>query len=230
MAADDAAFAIGLPLLAGLILSLSFEQWLKPKPPRRPLAAGALAVHAGLWLPWQAAFSMMIGRPWLALVVSLIGTMTLVVVSNAKYRSLREPFTVHDFEYFVDMVRHPRLYLPFLRFTRQTTLASILMFLALVAAFFFEPWLFSRYPPMAILETYGAVSGCAVLLLAVGDRARLEMSWNALADLEMHGLIACLWAYARESRPAPPTAATHWGWGKPREKTNRPHHKIVQNE
>ena len=115
MAADDAAFAIGLPLLAGLILSLSFEQWLKPKPPRRPLAAGALAVHAGLWLPWQAAFSMMIGRPWLALVFSLIGTMTLVVVSNAKYRSLREPFTVHDFEYFVDMVRHPRLYLPFLR-------------------------------------------------------------------------------------------------------------------
>jgi len=230
MPVDGAALAIGPPLLLGLILSLSFERWLRPKPPRSPLPAAALALHAGLWLPWQVVFSLLIGRPWLALVVSLIGTMTLVVVSNAKYRSLREPFTVHDFEYFVDMVRHPRLYLPFLRFTTQTTLASIFMFVALVGAFFFEPWLFTRYATRAILETYGAVSACAALLLVLGDRARLEMSWNALADLETYGLVTSLWCYARESRRAPPPTSPLSGWRWPSEVSARPHLIVVQSE
>ena len=230
MAADEAALATGLPLLLGLILSLSFEHWLRPRPPRRPLAAAALAVHTGLWLPWQAMFSLAIGRPWLALIVSLIGTMTLVVVSNAKYRSLREPFTVHDFEYFVDMVRHPRLYLPFLRFTTQTTFASILMFLALVGAFVFEPWLFTRYPPMAIFETYGTAVACAVLLLVLGDRVRPRMSWNALDDLETHGLLPCLWGYARAARQAPLPASPLSGWHWPPDIDGRPHLVAVQSE
>src|SRR5690606_11343782 len=53
-------------------------------------------------------------RPYFAAANVLALQCVLVIVSNAKYRSLREPFVYPDFVFFTDAIRHPRLYLPFL--------------------------------------------------------------------------------------------------------------------
>ncbi|MEF8723683.1 MAG: hypothetical protein V5B30_14155 [Candidatus Accumulibacter delftensis] len=63
-----------------------------------------------------AAFScllLVLQRPFFAASALLAGMLFLVLVSNAKYHALREPFIFQDFEYFSDAFKHPRLYLPF---------------------------------------------------------------------------------------------------------------------
>lgn len=54
-----------------------------------------MALRAGLWLFADAL-------------------LTLVLVNNAKFTALREPFVFQDYEYFTDAIRPPRLYIPFL--------------------------------------------------------------------------------------------------------------------
>ncbi len=53
-------------------------------------------------------------RPNFAAAALLAGLLFVVLVSNAKSHTLREPFIFQDFEYFRDALRHPRLYMPFL--------------------------------------------------------------------------------------------------------------------
>ncbi len=56
-----------------------------------------MALRAGLWLFAHALL-----------------TLVLVLVNNAKFTALREPFVFQDYEYFTDAIRPPRLYIPFL--------------------------------------------------------------------------------------------------------------------
>ena len=79
----------------------------------RPLAAWAL--HGGLWLSSLAAIDPVAGTPLVRrrFAVSAFLLM-LVLVNNAKFAALREPFVFQDYEYFTDAIRHPRLYIPFL--------------------------------------------------------------------------------------------------------------------
>ena len=63
-------------------------------------------------------------RPCFAAALALAGAGLIVVVNNAKYQALREPFVWADFEYFTDALRHPRLYLPFLGLWRALGAAA----------------------------------------------------------------------------------------------------------
>ena len=55
----------------------------------------------------------MLGRPIFATALLCAFFLLLVVVSNAKFKALREAFVFQDYEYFTDAIRHPRLYIPF---------------------------------------------------------------------------------------------------------------------
>lgn len=102
-------------LIVGLALSFFIEQIFKSRfqaPWRRPLTA--IAAHLGLWLGYFVLGFVLCRRPWLATLFSTAIFACLIVVNNAKYQSLREFFVYQDNDYFMDCVKHPRLYLPFL--------------------------------------------------------------------------------------------------------------------
>ncbi|WYX31233.1 hypothetical protein WJ976_07575 [Achromobacter denitrificans] len=101
MALEEFVLAAGVPLAGGLVLSWALEACLslRPRPPwRRP--ASALFLHAGLWMLAFALAWAVVRRPYFAAALALAGAGLIVVVNNAKYQALREPFVWADFEYF----------------------------------------------------------------------------------------------------------------------------------
>src|SRR5271155_2683877 len=99
---------------AGAALSFVQELLLKPRPTWRKRPFAAWSLHLGVW---SAAFGcglLLVQRPVCAAFALLAAQLVILLVSNAKFAALREPFIFQDFEYFVDAMRHPRLYLPFL--------------------------------------------------------------------------------------------------------------------
>ncbi|OZI75699.1 LTA synthase family protein [Bordetella genomosp. 2] len=200
------------PLLAaylgGLALSWGLELLLQPRPVapwRRP--AGSLAVHLGTWSLAFGLTLLLYRRPVFAALNALALELVIVLVSNAKFKALREPFVYADFEYFADAIRHPRLYLPFLGFW-SAVLSPIGFALACAAAFRYE----SSLPALmgmqgyAVLLAFLTLGGAALCLLA----RPAHMSLDAGADLRSHGLLACLWAYGRAERQVPAIAPAAW--------------------
>nr|WP_314617943.1 LTA synthase family protein [uncultured Pseudomonas sp.] len=170
--------------VAGLCLSVLVERLLMPRPSlRRP--ASCWLLHLGLWC---AGFGLLYGltaRPLFSGVNLLLLWLLIVLVSNSKYHSLREPFVCADFEYFSDAVKFPRLYLPFFGFGKAAVLAAGFV-LYLWAGLSFEV-------PQARAE--------ALLPLALGlgllrlGRRPVTPSFDAEKDLLAWGLAASLWRY-----------------------------------
>ncbi|MEB3097122.1 LTA synthase family protein [Achromobacter sp. D10] len=243
------------PYLIGLVLSFLVEAILTPRPVapwRRPLAA--VGVHIGVWTLAFALELMLFRRPYFAVANVLAIELVIVLVSNAKYQALREPFVYQDFEYFTDAIKHPRLYLPFFGVGRALA-AGGGYFLALWAGLTMEEsvtagaglWLaaFSElmqesvFAPIALLvaflshSTAFAIAGLAIAWWA--GKSLRNSSADVDADLTRSGLIATLWAYAleekqhlgdivREHSPFGPIAAAN----KPPEQL--PHLVVVQSE
>lgn len=103
------------PLLGSALLSLPLDTLALPRTAsirsRSPLA---LLFHLASVANIAALLLLLTNRPWYAglLALGLVGL--LVVVSNAKYLSLREPLVFTDIALLGQTVRFPRLYLPFL--------------------------------------------------------------------------------------------------------------------
>ncbi len=99
--------------LLTLIASLLLEGRVRPRP-ARPRDARVLLLRLllplGLWL----ILLVLTRRPLLAGVLVVALHLLALLVSNAKYRALREPLVAADLRLFTQALRHPRLYLPFL--------------------------------------------------------------------------------------------------------------------
>jgi len=173
--------------LVGFAATLGMEALLVPRPAlRRPRSS--VLLHAGVWLVLLGTLFLLTGRPLFSGINALAGWLLVVLVSNAKYHSLREPFVCADFEYFSDAVRFPRLYLPFFGIGKAIGLA--LVFLAYVAGgLYFEPRA-AGAPGLAL-----GLLAVAFALLHSGHRQWLEPSFEPSADLRAWGLVACLWRY-----------------------------------
>jgi hypothetical protein len=91
----------------------------------------------------------------------------LVLVSNAKYHALREPFIFQDFEYFSDVFRHPRLYLPFLG-AGKAALAVLAFGGAVYAGLALEESLLSVLPADDFLDRIGDAGACCRCSPVVG--------------------------------------------------------------
>lgn len=207
------------PYLIGLMLSWGVEGLLKPQPAapwRRP--AGAVTLHVGVWTLAFALELALFRRPYFGVANVLAIELLIILVSNAKFHVLREPFVYPDFEYFTDAIRHPRLYLPF--FGVGSVIAAGGGYgAALWAGLALEDsvtagagvWLvsFADLPQENMLDptaplvpffthTFGlAAAGLALASLA-GKRNRV--SFDAAGDLRSLGLVASLWAYGRSER------------------------------
>ncbi|WP_298019146.1 LTA synthase family protein [uncultured Castellaniella sp.] len=185
----------------GAALSVAIERLMAPRPPlRRP--AAAWAVHAGLWCLAHAALTLALGRPWFAAAVVCAFWLVLVLVNNAKYKSLREPFVFHDYEYFTDAIRHPRLYIPFLGWAKFSG-ATVGVLLAVAVGLWAEEALEDRWNWSGHLGGLCAVALSGGLLLWGGASRLPAATFRPAQDLAALGFLACLWRYARAAGQRP---------------------------
>ncbi|MDE5832577.1 MAG: LTA synthase family protein [Desulfovibrio sp.] len=163
---------------------------------RRPAAATLL--FAGIW---GFAYSILLfatGRPMCAALFALAMEAILVLVDNAKYRSLREPFLYQDYDYFLDTLKFPRLFLPFLG-VKSFLLAAAGCFLG-----FGVLWL--EDPPPNRWRLDGQAGGGLLIALAsllclwFGHRAAGQISLKPGPDAIKYGFIPFLWLYGREEK------------------------------
>ncbi|BBU69608.1 LTA synthase family protein [Fluviibacter phosphoraccumulans] len=189
-----------LAVLVGLGLSVVTEQFLAPRPPGYDRAKGAWALHIGLWFLGFTGGVVLVQRPWFAMLLVSAFLLLIVVISNAKFKSLAEPFTVQDFRYLKDAIRYPRLYLPFLGWGKAL-IAILGVLLAVVIGFLVEPAFAG-----GVLGIPAAIVGLllgSVFLLWLGNHQLPEPGFEPIDDLARLGLLASLWAYARALRNLP---------------------------
>ena len=229
MIAIDAAFVAVLATgLVGLALSVAIEHLMTPRPLlARSLAAWAL--HGGLWLSSHAALTLMLGRPWFAAASVSAFLLMLVLVNNAKFKALREPFVFQDYEYFTDAIRHPRLYIPFLGWWKFFGASIGFIFAALVG-------LWTEGPPAERFMISGQLGGvtvmffCGLLSIWLGNRKTLPVSFNPLEDVKNLGLLPCAWRYAQEMKKTPIAASPFDFLPKNYKENELPHLVAVQSE
>lgn len=200
--AGDWIASLAPPFVLGLALSWALEALLKPRPVapwRRPRAA--IAIHTGVWTILFGLELALFRRPYFAVANVLAIQAVLVLVSNSKFRSLKEPFVYPDFEYFSDAMRHPRLYLPFLGLANAFLLAACygaVLWLGLT----FEVSLV--LDPGARLGPFYAgafsLAAAGLLLAYFAGQHRAAVTFDAGADLHRFGLVACLWWYGSSER------------------------------
>lgn len=153
-------------------------------------------LHLGVLCLGFAALLLLVQRPWFAGMLLLAGGLVLVLVNNAKYHALREPFLFHDFSYFTSAIRYPRLYLPFLGLGR-----AVLAVMAGVAVLGAGIWL---EPAMAEAWRWAVLFG-ALGMVSLGGiwHWRPTLTLEPAADVRKLGLWGSLWAYWRRSRSVP---------------------------
>ena len=171
-----------VPLVAGLVISFCIEQFLHPRPRLRTRHAQAFAMHSGLWLVLFGVGLAIWQRPYFAIGLNLLGMLLIVLVSNAKFATLREPFLFFDFRFFKALLRHPRLYLPFFGVWPAIGCAAGLVVLCVIAL---------RVEP-SMLSQLGFVSFtlcCLILLMSgaallwIGTRKLLPITLDPVQDL-----------------------------------------------
>jgi hypothetical protein len=216
------------PLLAVFGACLLEALLLRPRCGwRRPL--GAWALQAGLILAVYALGLAVFQRPWFAAAQTLAWYLFILVVNRVKLASLREPFVFQDFEYFVDLLRHPRLYLPFFGYF-NAFLGISGAGLLIAAGLWLEPGLWQQQGAWgfwrALLFSAGGASG----LLWLGARAArgLLPVFDASADVARFGLLASFWLYARAERVLPALPSRFAGLAAP--EGEAPHVVVVQSE
>ncbi len=228
-----------VPLFIGLVASIAIEQFLNPRPPLLGRSWRAWAVHSGVFIAFFAVELAIFQRPYFVSAMVLTGVLLLVLVSNAKTYSLREPFIYQDFEYFLDALKHPRLYLPFMGIWRAV--AALIAFIA--AIYFglrFEPsittinavTLSPHVPTTLLLILCAALLGAALMVVWLANTDALGLSFEPNEDLKRHGLLAFLMRYRAEERKPINVAAldspfNHLALNKSQD---RPHMIVVQSE
>lgn len=218
-----------VPVLALLASCLLEAALLRPQASwRRPWACWLL--HAGLVLAVYALGLALFQRPWFAAAQVLGWSLFLLVVNRVKLAALREPFLFQDFEYFTDLLRHPRLYLPF--FGYFNALLGVLGAAGLIAAgLLLEPGLWHTQGAGVFGLAVVSAAGLALCLLVLGGLAarRLQPEFDATADLARFGLLASMWLYARAER-AIPVLPQRFEALAATQGSSRPHLLAVQSE
>lgn len=219
------------PLVA-VLFSLLLEASLgKPRLLLKRLS-GCLALHAGAILILYAAGALVFARIWFACAHALAWWLFILVVNQVKFSALREPFTFQDFEYFTDLFRHPRLYLPFFGyFNAFLGIAGTVLLFSL--GLWLEPNAWQQFSPLELSIFY-----CSVCLLSLGllgfgySRARtLQPSFDAYGDAVHFGLIAGFFLYARAERSQPALPDSFARLQIPHDATGQlPHLVAVQSE
>ncbi len=183
----------------GALLALAIDSLTRPRPKfaNRPFAAWML--HFGLFALLFALEFAVFQRPWFAAASALAWQLLIVLVSNAKFASLREPFIFQDFEYFLDAIKHPRLYLPFLGAWRAA-LATLAFIVAITLGLMFEPPITRATGAWPFVIAASTLFFTSAVLIFVGASRRLIVTHDPAHDVRELGLLASLWRYRADER------------------------------
>lgn len=216
--------ALITPIVVGVFITFAMEWLLTPKAVvfwRRPFSL--LCLHVGSFLLLLSISLLLFWRPWFALGVVLAFQLLLVLVNNAKYHSMREPFLIYDFEYFTDAIKHPRLYLPF--FGIYKAILAAIGFLAVVAlGLSLEASLLVGGSFIGGVLLFGFMAVLASILISVSiSFNQVQMTLAPETDYLKVGQVAFLWLYALEHlRFKPSENTTQWSVSGHNKSVNEP--------
>jgi hypothetical protein len=224
----DLICPLALPLLVGLALSLLLD--LAYAPPRgewRKRVMPGMVAHIALMLMLYALGLLIFQRPWFAAVHMLIWQFVIVAVSFVKHRSLREVFLFQDFEYFSDMIKHPRLYIPF--FGVGNIVIIVAASVALIwAALVFESSLLRQMSVLSFILLCLAPALVGWLVLRLTALCDFAPCFDPDVDLRLLGLFGGFVAYARAERQ--PVQLPNRFATAPKPGKDAPHLVVVQSE
>ena len=189
-----------LPLLVGLLFAFLVELLLIPKAQvfwKRPLAANLL--HVGGWLFFFCVELLLFQRPWFAMANVVAWHLVLILVNNAKYHVLREPFLFYDFEYLVDAIQHPRLYLPFVG-VMNAIMALVLLVMVITVGVFIESSLLQSGQTDLWVTVWLGLLIISLGMLTVGYRhidRNMPIHLDPEIDFKQLGQGGFLWYYAK---------------------------------
>jgi phosphoglycerol transferase MdoB-like AlkP superfamily enzyme len=224
-------FRVLLPLLVGVTLSIVIEQLLSPRPPLLGRSWRAWAIHVGVFSAFFAVELAIFQRPFFVSAMVLTGVLLLVLVSNAKAHSLREPFIYQDFEYFLDALKHPRLYLPFMGAWRAAA-ALVAFVMAVYIGLMIEPPITHLISIAPFLQICVALFVFATALVMFANADSLVVSFEPNSDLKRLGFLAFLMRYRREERKKIDVLALHSPFSDLTSKPNKnlPNIVVIQSE
>lgn len=223
--------ALGVALLAlfGFAGAVAIECLQRPRAlPLTRRRTPAVVAHATLWLALFFALNLILGRPGFALATGWTLWLALVMVNNAKGRVLREPFLFDDYYYFLDAIRHPRLFLPFLGWTRALGIVVIVA-VVLVGGWQLEPpW--GRDAEALLASALLFIASSWVLFLSA-RRGAAELRFRPGVDHRRHGLFGHL-AFLAGARRRVPEPRMPWRQSRspPPSGQALPHVVVVQSE
>ncbi|MEH6472456.1 MAG: LTA synthase family protein [Halopseudomonas sp.] len=232
--ADTSTFvSVGLPLLLGLIASIAAEQGLTPQPQKLWLRSlKSTCLHVGSWLLLFCLLLALTQRPWFTMAAVLGLQIFLVVVNNVKFDSLKEPFLFQDFEYFWDMIKHPRLYIPFFGFWR-TLLSSLGAIAVITLGLTLEPSLIQSISLGLFWSLNGTLLLIATVLLLFGLTIPSLDHFDPDHDFDQLGQVAFFWLYGRALMRSPSIdsqASPFLSPASPNNAETLPHLIAVQSE
>ncbi|WP_417223687.1 LTA synthase family protein [Amphritea sp.] len=188
--------SVVLPALIGVCASFLIEfSLLVPRQCIRLLrGATVYLLHIASWLSFFLLCLLLFQRPWFAVLLTTSLQLLLMAVNFVKYRTLREPFILQDFEYFSDMIMHPRLYLPF--FGIWNALIGCILFTFLVyIALRLEASLLLTVEIMVFFGlTLSLLLGTGAIAL-IAARSLPEAKLDPVEDLRLMGLFSSFWCY-----------------------------------
>ncbi|MBN3795385.1 LTA synthase family protein [Burkholderia sp. Ac-20392] len=173
-------------LTASLVLSLLADGRARPFD-RSARTGAAWGLHGVAFACLFFGLLAVSGRPGFSALVTVGLDALMIVVSNAKFATLREPFVFTDLSLFSQLFAHPRLYLPFLG---GKNLLGIVVG-ACVLAFGYV----ADHAVPGAMRLAATVAAC--LCFALGRRlaTMLDLSLDPVTDQARHGFFATFVAY-----------------------------------
>lgn len=229
MQATETLGTVLLAAFCGLAATVALERLLRPVP-KFFRSARSWITHIGLWCCAYGLCAGLLGQPWLASGCVLVVLFIVILVNNAKMQALQEPFVFQDYEYFLDTLRYPRLYIPFFGWKKFLISALSVLLLILLA------W---RISFLAVMPSYqwNHVLGGAILVIAMGavclyiaTRQPVPLSFAPQRDIRQLGFLPCLWQYGCSSRALPTAVSPFATLILPNKKKKLPHLVAVQSE
>lgn len=179
-------------------LSVCVDRLTAPTPSMRR-AMSVWLLHFGVCTFVFAMELLVFRRPWFAAANVLAWQLLIVLISNAKFHALREPFIYQDFEYFQDAFKHPRLYLPFLGAWRAL-LAAAAFVGAVALGLMLEAPIDQSGGTLAYVSSTTALFLAAIFLCVMGSRDPVSITHDPAVDVRALGLTASMWQYRSDER------------------------------